>query len=66
MISRIRGYHGVTIAAASLTGLPYNHRSFDLPIERVLHTTCPHYWKEGRDGESEEQFATRCAEEPRR
>lgn len=63
VIARTRGYHGVTIAAASLTGLPYNHRSFDLPLDRVLHTTCPHYWKEGRDGESEEQFATRCAED---
>ncbi len=63
IISRIRGYHGVTIASASLTGLPYNHASFDLPIDGVLHTTCPHYWKEGRDGESEEEFATRCAED---
>ena len=63
VIARTRGYHGVTIAAASLTGLPYNHRSFDLPLDRVLHTTCPHYWKEGRDGETEEQFATRCAED---
>ncbi|MEL7215432.1 MAG: aspartate aminotransferase family protein [Pseudomonadota bacterium] len=62
-ISRIRGYHGVTIASASLTGLPYNHTSFDLPIDGVLHTTCPHYWKEGRDGETEEEFATRCAED---
>lgn len=61
LISRIRGYHGVTIASGSLTGLPYNHRSFDMPIEQVLHTTCPHYWREGRDGESEEAFATRCA-----
>jgi 4-aminobutyrate--pyruvate transaminase len=63
VISRQRGYHGVTIAAASLTGLPNNHRSFDLPIERVLHTNSPHYWREGREGESEEAFATRCAEE---
>lgn len=63
IISRHRGYHGVTIAAASLTGLPNNHRSFDLPLPGVLHTTCPHYWKEGRDGESEEDFATRCAED---
>ncbi|GIT89486.1 MULTISPECIES: aspartate aminotransferase family protein [Roseobacter] len=63
VISRLRGYHGVTIASASMTGLPNNHRSFDLPIEGVLHTTCPHYWKEGRDGESEEAFATRCAED---
>ena len=62
-ISRIRGYHGVTIASASLTGLPNNHRSFDLPIEGVLHTTCPHYWREGQDGETEEQFASRCADD---
>ncbi|AUH66253.1 aspartate aminotransferase family protein [Paracoccus zhejiangensis] len=63
VISRHRGYHGVTIAAASLTGLPYNHRSFDLPLPGIFHTMAPHYWKDGRDGESEEQFATRCAEE---
>ncbi|MFY9210507.1 MAG: aspartate aminotransferase family protein [Aestuariivita sp.] len=63
VISRLRGYHGVTIASASMTGLPNNHRSFDLPLQGVLHTTCPHYWREGREGESEEQFATRCAED---
>jgi 4-aminobutyrate--pyruvate transaminase len=63
VISRIRGYHGVTIASASMTGLPNNHRSFDLPIDGVLHTTCPHYWREGHEGESEEAFATRCAED---
>jgi len=63
IISRIKGYHGVTIATASLTGLPNNHRDFDLPIDRIVHTSCPHYWKEGHDGETEEQFATRCAEE---
>ncbi|MFP7671833.1 aspartate aminotransferase family protein [Marivita sp. S0852] len=63
VISRIRGYHGVTIASASMTGLPYNHKSFDLPIDGVLHTTCPHYWREGQEGESEEEFATRCAED---
>jgi len=63
LISRQRGYHGVTVASASLTGLPNNHRSFDLPITQVRHTTCPHYWKEGREGESEEAFASRCAED---
>lgn len=63
IISRVRGYHGVTLASASLTGLPYNHESFDLPINGVLHTTCPHYWKEGRDGETEQEFASRCAQD---
>lgn len=63
IISRMRGYHGVTVASASLTGLPNNHRSFDLPIDGVLHTTCPHFWSEGKDGETEEQFANRCAQD---
>ena len=63
VISRMRGYHGVTIASASLTGLPNNHKSFDLPIERVLHTMAPHFWKDGLAGETEEEFATRCAAE---
>ena len=63
IVSRIKGYHGVTVAAASLTGLPTNHRSFDLPIAGILHTSCPHYYRFGLEGESEEQFATRCAEE---
>ncbi|MER0238326.1 aspartate aminotransferase family protein [Fulvimarina sp. MAC8] len=61
IISRIRGYHGITLASASLTGLPANHGSFDLPMPGILHTTCPHYWREGREGESEEEFASRCA-----
>jgi 4-aminobutyrate--pyruvate transaminase len=63
IVSRIKGYHGITVAAASLTGLPNNHRSFDVPIHNIVHTGCPHYYRFGKDGESEEQFATRCAEE---
>ncbi|WP_018904326.1 aspartate aminotransferase family protein [Variovorax paradoxus] len=61
IISRFRAYHGVTIASASLTGLPNNHRDFDLPIDRILHTECPHYWRNAQHGETEEDFATRCA-----
>ena len=63
IISRVKGYHGVTIASASLTGLPYNHRDFDLPIARIHHTGTPHYWREGRDGETEEEFSARLAAE---
>ena len=63
IISRRKGYHGVTLVAASMTGLPINHGSFDLPFDFVKHTTTPHYWREGRDGETEEQFAQRCADD---
>jgi 4-aminobutyrate--pyruvate transaminase len=63
LIGRIKGYHGVTIAAASLTGLPYNHRSFDLPLPGFLHTMTPHFYHGALPGETEEDFATRCATE---
>ena len=61
IISRVGAYHGVTAAAGSLTGIPLYHKAFDLPFEGVLHTDCPHYWREGHDGESEEEFADRMA-----
>ncbi|MCA0399907.1 MAG: aspartate aminotransferase family protein [Proteobacteria bacterium] len=63
VIARERAYHGVTIAAASLTGLPNNHRSFDLPIANILRTGSPHYWRDALPGESEEAFSSRRAEE---
>ena len=63
IISRLRGYHGVTVASASLTGLIPNHKGFDLPIAGILHTICPHYWRDGKDGETEEQFASRMAQD---
>jgi 4-aminobutyrate--pyruvate transaminase len=63
IISRLKGYHGVTIVSASMTGLPTNHGDFDLPIANFLHTSCPHYWRFGKDDESEEDFATRMAQD---
>ncbi|RUW01373.1 MULTISPECIES: aspartate aminotransferase family protein [unclassified Mesorhizobium] len=63
IISRKRGYHGVTIASASLTGLPNNHLSFDLPIANILHTSTPHHWRDAEPGESEEQFSSRLADD---
>ncbi|HRX36475.1 MAG TPA: aminotransferase [Aestuariivirga sp.] len=63
IISRMRAYHGVTIATASLTGLPWVHNDFDVPINRILHTSCPHYYRYGQEGETEEEFATRMAED---
>ncbi len=62
IISRIKAYHGVTVAAGSLTGLPIVQNDFDLPIDRVLRTDCPHHYRQAEDGESEEDYATRCAE----
>ncbi|MFM7119087.1 MAG: aminotransferase, partial [Gammaproteobacteria bacterium] len=59
IISRWRGYHGVTVASGSLTGLPAFHGHFDLPIAGILHTDCPHYYRGAEPGESEAAFVDR-------
>ncbi len=63
IIARLRGYHGVTVAAASLTGLPNNHRDFDLPVANIIHAGCPYHYRFAEPGETEEDFASRLAAE---
>ncbi len=62
IISRLRGYHGITVASGSLTGILSAHRNFDLPLPQMRHADCPDFYRYGRPGESEEDFATRMAE----
>ena len=63
IISRLKGYHGITLAAASMTGLPANHKLFDLPLPGFIHVGTPHHYHNAVPGESEEDFATRLATE---
>ena len=63
IISRRRGYHGVTMAAASMTALAYAQNGFGLPLDFVKHTTTPDFYNEGHEGESEAEFTARCAAE---
>ncbi|CAM5200651.1 4-aminobutyrate--pyruvate transaminase OS=Castellaniella defragrans OX=75697 GN=HNR28_001152 PE=3 SV=1 [Castellaniella defragrans] len=63
IIAREGGYHGVTVAAASLTGLPYLHKDFDLPLPQIRHVRRPHWYHEGQPNESESAFADRLAGE---
>jgi 4-aminobutyrate---pyruvate transaminase len=62
IISRLRGYHGITVASASLTGIQSAHRDFDLPLPTMRHADCPDYYRYGKPGESEDEFASRMAE----
>lgn len=62
IISRKRGYHGVTVAGGSLTAIPLMQNDFDLPLDRMIHTDTAGYYRYGRTGESEEEFATRLAD----
>jgi 4-aminobutyrate--pyruvate transaminase len=63
IISRRKAYHGVTVVAASLTGLANNHLDFDLPIAGILHASCPHHYRFAHAGETEKEFARRLADE---
>ena len=66
IISRKRAYHGVTIAAASLTGLPFVQNAFDLPVnERFLYARAPYYYREAEAGETQQEFSRRLARELR-
>ena len=62
-LARQKGYHGITVASGSLTGLPGNHRDFDLPAIPVRHLTCPHFYRFGAAGETEAQFTARLLSE---
>jgi L-2,4-diaminobutyrate transaminase len=59
IIARIGGYHGVTYASGSLTGIASYHKAFDQPIDGVLHTSCPHYYGFSEPGENEVAFTDR-------
>lgn len=62
IISRQGAYHGSTVATVSLSGKSDMHAQFNLPLDGFLHVECPHYYRDGQEGESEEEYATRLAE----
>jgi len=64
IITRERAYHGVTVAAGSLTSLPANLTHFDPPLEAlgILRTDAPCYYSGARDGETEAQFVDRIVD----
>mgnify|MGYP001323375081 FL=1 len=60
IISRINGYHGVTLGASSMTAKPYNS-VFGFPLNDFIHADCPHYWKYSKVNETEDEFSLRMA-----
>ncbi|WP_041590195.1 aminotransferase [Teredinibacter turnerae] len=63
IIARDQAYHGTSISTASLTGLPSFHKDYPLPLDFVLHTGCPHYYRFAQDGETETEFCDRLVSE---
>jgi len=60
IISRWRGYHGSGLVTGSLTGLELFHKKFDLPLDRILHTTAPVYYRRPNLASSEAEFVAEC------
>jgi L-2,4-diaminobutyrate transaminase len=63
IISRWQAYHGTSVATASLTGLPSFHTAFDLPMNNILHTESPDFFRHGLEGETELEFSARRAQQ---
>ncbi|MFK7879046.1 aspartate aminotransferase family protein [Roseobacter sp.] len=63
IISRWRGYHGSGLMTGSLTGLDLFHKKFDLPLNQVIHTEAPYYFRRADRTMSEAAFTAHCAAE---
>ncbi len=61
IISREWGYHGSTMAAASLGGMNAMHAMSDLPLPGFVHIMPPYQYHFGQAGESSEDFGLRAA-----
>ena len=63
IIAHQRGYHGITTAAASATGLPPAHARFGLPLPGFLHVRTPYPYREAEVVPSQGSFVSQLAEE---
>ncbi len=61
IMSRRGAYHGSTIFATHLSGLPAMHDYLNTHLEEVISTDLPCHFREARDGETEEAFSDRLA-----
>ena len=61
-IGRYNGYHGSTVAGASLGGMPAMHKQGGLPIAGIHHINQPYWYQDGGDL-SPEEFGRQRAQE---
>ncbi|MGF1446293.1 MAG: aspartate aminotransferase family protein [Pikeienuella sp.] len=62
-IARKNGYHGSSVASASLGGMSWMHVQSGLPIPGVHHIGQPYWFGEAEPGESPHDFGLRRARE---
>src|SRR6185312_3526815 len=63
LVSRKRGYHGVTVLSAGLTGLANLHQGFDLPLPMIRHARAPHRLWEATQGMTDDEFVRFLADD---
>ncbi|NIB40610.1 aminotransferase class III-fold pyridoxal phosphate-dependent enzyme [Pseudomaricurvus alkylphenolicus] len=63
VLSHHNAWHGSTIAACSMSGIPRCHQGFGLPLPGFIHLTAPHFFRNSLDGESEAAFVERLCRE---
>jgi putrescine aminotransferase len=61
IIGRVNGYHGSTMAGASLGGMSGMHAQGDLPIPNITHIEQPYHFENALPGESIDDFGVRSA-----
>ena len=61
IIGRTNGYHGSTMAGASLGGMSGMHAQGDLPLPNITHIGQPYFFENGKPGETEDAFGVRAA-----
>ena len=61
IIGRLNGYHGSTMAGASLGGMSGMHAQGDLPLPNITHIDQPYFFENGLPGETVEAFGVRAA-----
>jgi L-2,4-diaminobutyrate transaminase len=63
ILSRRSAYHGITLGASSMTGLPIVHAHMNLPLAGFHHLSMPHYYREAEPGMSESDFVAKMVAE---
>ncbi|MER5173201.1 aminotransferase [Thioclava kandeliae] len=63
IISRHEGYHGTGTLTSCLTGKVKFHEGYGLPFSEFHYVTQPYYYRKAEEGESEQEFSTRLANE---
>ncbi|MFJ5631837.1 aspartate aminotransferase family protein [Streptomyces goshikiensis] len=59
VVTRDSGFHGTTLGAASLAGIPNQHAGFDLPLPFTVRVPRVHYYRDHLDGETQDEYVDR-------